>query len=782
MLVSILPVNALSTEEAPSNGLKFTLNDDGISYAVTGIGSCTDANIIIPKTYNELPVTVIQDKAFYNLKNLKSIIIPESVITIGDEAFYFCSGLTDIKIGNNVTTIGNKAFFLCYKLTNINLPNGLTSIDDGSFQGCSSLTSITLPNSIKNIGNEVFRGCAIERITIPTSITTVSESLFYDCSSLTQIYIPNDITSIKMMAFGNCTSLTSIHYNGTIAQWESIQRNLYWDNNTGDYTIYCTNGTIDKVDTFYDIAQGTCGDNLTWKLDSNGTLAISGYGDMWDYSYSDYSFVSETMSPWFSYASSIKTVSVEEGITSIGKCAFYSNTYDKYYSSLISINLPDTISSIGGSAFSGCTALTSITLPETLTVIGYDAFVGCPLQTLNIPASVCHIISDDILHHSSLERINIINPLSNGYISYDGVLYDYDSYLESYTLIAYPAAKKDVSYTLINGAETISDYAFDGNEFLQSVMFPDSLVTINDRIFNNCSALESVTIGKYLTSVSSIWNKGCNILEIIIPNTVTNIPAEIYRISTIKTFSVDDSDKKGYCDIDGILFFYDDKTENLILKEFPDGRTSVQYDIPEGTNIIGDSAFKGCDSLTKVILNDEISIIESFSFENCSSLKEINFPENLTHIGLSAFKRCSYLKEISLPSSINKIMSSAFDSCTSLKSIAFKGTVDQWIFIDKVNSWDYNIPLYTIYCTNGTISKNGEITYYCFGDVDDNSDINSVDSIILARHLAKWLGYETIKFENSDVNLDGDINSVDSIILARHLARWNGYAKLPYTE
>ena len=314
------------------------------------------SSIILPES-----LLSIGESAFYDCNSLENIIIPENVTSIGDSAFYMCYGLTDIIIGKSVTTIGEKAFVACQKLTSITLPSGMTSIEDNTFSGCRNLSNIILPIEIQNVGENAFRSCAIKTLTLPDSVTTIGEGAFFDCGFLTQINIPNNVTIIEESTFGFCLSLTDILYNGTISQWESIQRKNYWDNNTGEYTIYCKDGSIGKNDTFYEIARGTCGDNLTWVLNSNGVLLINGFGDMWEYSYADYSFASEKMSPWYKYASSIVTVSIQEGVTSIGKCAFYSNVSNNLYSSLTDINLPKTLTSIGIDAFSGCSALKTAT-------------------------------------------------------------------------------------------------------------------------------------------------------------------------------------------------------------------------------------------------------------------------------------------------------------------------------------------------------------------------------------------------------------------------------------
>lgn len=202
-----------------SQGLKYTLNSDGKSYSISGIGSCTDKDIIIPETYENLPVTSISFNAFYECAGLTSITIPNSVTSIGNLAFYGCTGLTSIIIPDSVTSISGSAFSGCSSLTGVYItdiaawchisfginplyyahnlylngelvtdlviPNGVTSIGISAFSGCSSLTSITIPDSVTSIGNWAFAGCTgLAEIIIPDSVTSIGDCAFDGCAGL----------------------------------------------------------------------------------------------------------------------------------------------------------------------------------------------------------------------------------------------------------------------------------------------------------------------------------------------------------------------------------------------------------------------------------------------------------------------------------------------------------------------------------------------------------------------------------------------------------------------
>ena len=144
-------------------------------------------------------------------KDLKRIVIPNSVTSIGDYAFSGCSSLTSITIPNSVVSIGSYAFSGCYRLTNITIPNSVASIGDWAFYDCSSLISITIPNSVVSIGDCAFCRCSsLASVTIPDSVTSIGNHAFEDCSSLKRVAIPNSVICVGSRAFFGCTSLTSV--------------------------------------------------------------------------------------------------------------------------------------------------------------------------------------------------------------------------------------------------------------------------------------------------------------------------------------------------------------------------------------------------------------------------------------------------------------------------------------------------------------------------------------------------------------------------------------------
>ncbi len=133
--------------------------NDGTAYEVSGIGTCMDAVVYIPASYEGLPVTKIRQSAFGKCFGLAGVVIPDGVTSIGSGAFSGCSSLTSITIPDSVTSIGFYAFDGCSSLTSITIPDSVTSIGSYAFSDCSSLTSITFKGTMKQ-WKAITEGCS----------------------------------------------------------------------------------------------------------------------------------------------------------------------------------------------------------------------------------------------------------------------------------------------------------------------------------------------------------------------------------------------------------------------------------------------------------------------------------------------------------------------------------------------------------------------------------------------------------------------------------------------
>lgn len=176
----------------------------------------TSEEVILPKTHDGKPVTIIGAEAFYN-KNITSIVIPNSITQIGYGAFRNCKKLVTVDIPDSVTSIGNSAFYGCSELSEITLSERITSISDSTFYGCTKLTTICIPNSITTIYNNAFTNCqGLTTIIIPNNVETIKSGAFQGCSNLTNINLSSKMTQIYASTFDGCTNLTTIFIPNSI--------------------------------------------------------------------------------------------------------------------------------------------------------------------------------------------------------------------------------------------------------------------------------------------------------------------------------------------------------------------------------------------------------------------------------------------------------------------------------------------------------------------------------------------------------------------------------------
>ena len=332
---------------------------------------------------------------------IKTVVISDGVTNIGNKAFIGCSSLSSVTIPSSVTSIGENAFQNCSSLTSITIPSKVTSIGIDAFNGCKSLVSINIPSSVKTIGNRTFYKCSrLEAVTIPSGVTSIGDKAFHYCNSLTSVTIPASVQTIKGTPFLGCSSLISI--------------------------------VVEKGNTIYDSR-----DNCNAIILTEKNKIIKG-------------------------------------------CQ---NTV-----------IPNTVTSIGGSAFEDCNGLTSITIPNSVTSISSSAFRNC------ISLSSIVVESGNTTYDSRENCNAIIKTATN-------------------TLV------KGCKNTIIpNTVTSIGESAFKNCAGLTSITIPNSVTSIEGSAFRDCLGLTSITIPNSVTSIEGSAFHSCKgLTSIIIPAGVTGI-------------------------------------------------------------------------------------------------------------------------------------------------------------------------------------------------------------------------------------------------------------------
>ena len=272
-------------------------------------------------------------------------------------------------------------------------------------------------------------------------------------------------------------------------------------------------------------------------------------------------------------------------VTSIGHSAFCG------CSELTSVSIPSSVTSIGQNAFSGCSGLTSVSIPNSVTSIGSGAFEGCSsLASISIPNSITFIGTN------VLEGTLWYNNQPNGLIYAGKIAYKYKGTMPSNTNI-----------TIKDGTVSINWYAFSRCSGLTSIVIPNTVTTIGGYAFQGCSNLISITIPDGVTSI------GYN---------------AFYNCSSL---------------------------------------TSVS--IPNSVKTIGTMAFSGCKSLTSLNIPNSVTTIEDYAFAECRSMASVVIPDGVTSIGRNAFHYWTQLTSITIPQSVKSIGIAAFAMCNNLSSV-----------------------------------------------------------------------------------------------------------------
>ena len=316
------------------------------------------------------------------------------------------------------------------------------------------------------------------------------------------------------------------------------------------------------------VASGTCGDNLTWVLDSEGTLTISGEGEMSNY----LEYGTKCNAPWHEYCDNITSICLMKGLTSIGDGAFAG-------CNVVDVQIPKGVTRIGDRAFSACTDLLNVTIPDGVLYIGDDAFFMVPIVSINIPSSVEKIEQSAFVNCVNLQSINV-NAGNARYYSIDGVLFDN----EYSSLMCYPRSKKDIYYEVPGQVKVIEESAFYDCQNLQKLSFRYGVETIKERALEGCYYIQELSIPNSVTEIEDYAFVNCNsIKNISLPTGIESINAGTFMHWYL---------------LESILI--PDGVQSIERNAFSGDKNLEYITIPRTVKTIGGSAFWECKNLKDV--------------------------------------------------------------------------------------------------------------------------------------------------------------------------------------
>ena len=409
------------------------------------------------------------------------------------------------------------------------------------------------------------------------------------------------------------------------------------------------------------VASGYCGGegdgkNLTWTLDSEGVLTISGTGIMGDYNFL-----------WTS--SKVKKAIIESGVTSIGDYSF------RGCGSLSSITIPDSVTSIGYGVFESCKSLTNVKLSACLTSIGEYAFSGCSgLTDITIPASVSSIGIGAFNNCSNASSIRVVA----GNTVYDS-RNNCNAIIETQTNKLILGCKNTV---IPNTVTCIGDRSFVQCDALERLVIPGNIERIESYAFCMCTNLTEIVISEGVISIGkSAFSRCSSLIEITLPASLTSIKddtfSDCYNLSSIRVAAGNKTyDSRNNCNA-----VIETESDTLVL-----GCQNTV--IPSSVASIGTYAFYGCTGLTSIDIPSGVTSIGSCAFINCNNLAHVSIPNSVTSIGESAFSRCYALTSVVIPASVTSIGDMAFSWC-KLDDAFFCGNAPEMKY-DVFNGVDQN--------------------------------------------------------------------------------------------
>lgn len=435
-LLVVFAVMLAMSVSAQEGELEYWENGDG-TCSVVGIGNYVGTDIVIPNTYNGMPVTKIEDNAFYDEEHITSLTVADSVVEIGERAFHYCIRLKSISLGNGVKSLGEGTFFFCTALENVDLGSSLETIGDNAFYNCIAIDTLVIPNSVVDIGDMAFKYCDnLIQLTLGRGVTTVGADAFVNCYKLVEVY---NLSKLNV-GYG----ITDAGYAGAYSM--VVHTSL----NEPSILTFGDDGYVFayKKGTYYLVSQ----------TGNERELSLPDYVNGNVYEIGSFAFYNRT---------TLEKIEFGEGITAIGNAAF------NFCGRLKEVIIPNGVTYVGSLAFNDCHSLVTVDIPVSVTEIGMAAFQNCyDLTSVRIPDGVTYLGQSTFNSCFSLEAVLLPKGLE---------------VIDSYAFCDCEMLKK---VTLPSGLLGIGEFAFAECTVLESIFIPSTVYIVQANVFENCEKLK----------------------------------------------------------------------------------------------------------------------------------------------------------------------------------------------------------------------------------------------------------------------------------------------------
>ena len=469
---------ASSIEPTVSENLSYSLSQDRTYYSVKDIGACTDSEIVIPSTYEGLPVKAVERGAFANNERIRSVVLADSITTIYEEAFSNCPNLASITIPDSLTYVHPYVFTTCNNLADVHI--------ESLEAWCNILFANEHSNPLRYADNLYVDDELLTELVVPESISDIQKYAFFGYSKLTSIVFHGGVTEVKADAFKYCSKLTDV-YTPDLSSWFAIS----FENSYSSPLQYADNWYVNNS-------------ILTELVIPEGVTNVSPY--------------------LLGGGASVTKVTIPGHVATIDSCAFLGNE------KLTSVVICEGVSIIGHWAFAECTGLTDIVIPDSVTAIGDSAFKGCTnLQSVTLGDGVTAIRDKTFANCDNLMEITIGKSVT----SFGYFVFDYCKKLTRLNITDL-AAWCNISFT--SNPLCIAKNLYVNGELLTELVIPDTATEIKINAFSWCESLTSVVIGNNVTKIgSSAFNNCINLTTVIVGDGVTLIDEYAFSFCTALT-------------------------------------------------------------------------------------------------------------------------------------------------------------------------------------------------------------------------------------------------------